>query len=616
VAEAGRRAATYIGEVASVQGGKVTIRLEPTSSTLMLIRGESYRIGQIGAFVRIPLGYSDLYAVATQTGASQETSPRHEEAGILEATEPTAQGFRWLTASLFGETSSGHFQRGVSQYPTVGDEVHVVTAPEMDTIYERSLGQDDLTIGRIASSSGIPARLRLSTLVTRHSTIVGSTGSGKSNLVAVIIEELSSGNFPSARVLVIDPHGEYSNVVPDASHVIRTGTDKGSGDERLHVPYWALPLDQLLALTMGDMPPVVVEHIRDRVRQLKVESASLLPEPLPVQAITADSPLPFSIRRLWYELEDEERATFAESSNQTEKTRNSRTNDGDQESLIPPAYPPATSFNTAPYPNRARRQISRQLDLLRSRIRDDQFDFMFSAEHPTAPDHDGRIAADLDSLLTSWIGSESPITILDVSGLPAEALGAVVGTLTRIVYDALFWSMNLPVGGRQQPLLIIVDEAHLFLPNGLDSPAHRTFSRIAKEGRKYGVGLMVVTQRPSDVDVNVLSQCGTMIALRVTNGLDRASVSGAVPDDLGGLTDMLPSLRTGEALVLGDALQIPSRVRVRSARSKPTGGDPLLPEAWLAERPGNQHYKMAIQNWRLRSTAATDTEKEIANEHA
>jgi DNA helicase HerA-like ATPase len=159
--------------------------------------------------------------------------------------------------------------------------------------------------------------------------------------------------------------------------------------------------------------------------------------------------------------------------------------------------------------------------------------------------------------------------VLDVSGVPAEVVAPIVGTMLRIIYDALFWGMKLPVGGRRQPLLVILDDAHRFLPDGADTPAHRAFSRIAKEGRKCGVGLMIVTQRPSDIDAAVLSQCGTMLALRMTNPQDRRAVHGSIPDDLGALVGLLPSLRTGEALVLGDALQVPSRIRVRKAREKP-----------------------------------------------
>jgi DNA helicase HerA-like ATPase len=176
--------------------------------------------------------------------------------------------------------------------------------------------------------------------------------------------------------------------------------------------------------------------------------------------------------------------------------------------------------------------------------------------------------------------------------------------MLNLVYEALYWGMALPVGGKQQPLLLMIDEAHRFLPRDADTATSRACGRIAKEGRKYGVGLMVVTQRPSDIDATVLSQCGTMIALRVTNGTDRAAVAATVPDDLGGLTALLPSLRTGEGLVLGDALQVPSRVRIDRAPARPVGDDPKLPDAWLNPRPALCNYTIALKAWRAQTTAA------------
>jgi hypothetical protein len=176
--------------------------------------------------------------------------------------------------------------------------------------------------------------------------------------------------------------------------------------------------------------------------------------------------------------------------------------------------------------------------------------------------------------------------------------------MLRVIYDMLFWAQDLPIGGREQPLLVVLDEAHRFIPEGADTPAHRTLSIIAKEGRKYGTGLMLVTQRPSEIDSAVLSQCGSLMALRITNGADRAKVAAAVPDDLGGLVDQLPSMRTGEAVFLGEVMPIPSRVRIRKAKKKPVGDDPKLPAAWQrAQRPDGALYSNALANWRAQSTA-------------
>jgi hypothetical protein len=608
--DAAGRESTFIGFVVSVQGSVIRARLRKTPSTLVMVGGESYRVGQIGAFVRLPLGYTQLYGVCTQVGADAAPAAAPEAAVLLDTDdrEELPEGYRWLTLVLFGESVGGHFDRGVGQYPTVGDEVHLVVPADLETIYRDRGDRDFIEIGRVASSAGIPARLQLSTLVSRHSCIVGSTGSGKSNLVAVVMEELSDG-FPSARVLVVDPHGEYGAAAGRPARVIRTGA---SGDEnRLRVPYWALPFDELIEMTMGGMQPRTLEALRDRVRDMKLEAAQHLADPPGPEAITADSPVPFSIRRLWFELEDRERMTFSSRNDQTEGTRLDPTDPGDVDTLRPPSYPPPTSYNTAPYRNQSAEGIGKQLDLLRMRLLDSSYAFMFDSDDPLHPDRDGRVEEDLAGLLAEWVGGKEPITVLDVSGVPAEVVAPIVGTMLRIVYDALFWGMKLPVGGRRQPLLVILDEAHRFLPEGSDTAAHRAFSRIAKEGRKYGVGLMIVTQRPSDIDAAVLSQCGTMLALRMTNPQDRGAVHGSIPDDLGDLTELLPSLRTGEALVLGDALQVPSRIRVRKAREKPEGEDPALPGAWLAEpRPDPGLYEQAVRNWRAQSTTASSTEED------
>lgn len=597
------RRATYVGQVASVRGGTIRIRLRDIPSTLVMVDGHSYRIGQVGAFLRIPQGYSDLYGVCTQVGADAAPARGPGEPVQLEALdfEDELQGYRWLTLALFGEALGGEFERGIGQYPAIGDEVHLVTPTDLLTIYGGENG-GDVVIGRIADSSAVPARLLLSALVSRHSCIVGSTGAGKSNLVAVLLEALCGDGFPSARLLVIDPHGEYASSLGDSAQVIRTGIGLPGGANRLRVPFWALPFDELIAIAMDDLPNHVVEPIRDRVRSMKLDAALHLTTPPPPETVTADSPIPFSLRRLWMELEHDERATYTCSNDQTDATRHPPIDAGDVSTLRPPEYPPATSYNSDPYISKKRRGIGRQLDLLRSRMLDGRYAFMFDPNDDLAPDAEGKINADLDTLVASWVGSAQPVTILDVSGLPGDVTSPVVGSMMRIVYDALFWAAGLDVGGRAQPLLVVVDEAHRFLPNGLDSPAHRCFSRIAKEGRKYGIGLMLVSQRPSDVDQGVLSQCGTMLALRLTNSHDRGAVANALPDDLGGLADLLPALRTGELIAVGDALQVPSRVRVRRATVKPVGDDPRMPEAWSRpERPDPAGYAQAINNWRTQT---------------
>lgn len=589
---------TLIGHIDSVKGGIVTIRLRDDVPTFMMVDGRSYRMGQVGAFLRIPLGYTNLYAVCTLVGAAA--------APFIEGNiQPP--GHRWLSATLFGESIGGIFERGVSQYPTIEDEVHLVTPQDMRVIYGSTEEDQSITVGHIAAASGISGQLDLGRLVTRHSAVVGSTGSGKSNFLAVLLEAIATQGYPSARVLVIDPHGEYASAVGDYAKVFKIRPDKNKKELPLHVPYWALPFDEMQAIALGQLQPAAESSIRDEVVTRKKEAIQHLHNPPPDAAVTADAPIPFSLKKLWFDLEDFERLTFKDK----ERTEPSdKIKEGDAETLVPNLYPAPNPGGKAPFANPRPRNIRKQLELMRSRLQDSRYTFLFRPGEGLTPDLEGNVDHDLHELVQSWVGHDKPLTILDVSGLPPEVLSTVVGTMIRIVYDLLYWAFDLPISGRNQPLLIVLEEAHIFLPQGGDSAAHRTIARIAKEGRKYGVGLCVVTQRPGEIESTVLSQCGTMIALRLTNNADRAKVEGAMPDDLGTLSGMLPALRTGEGIVLGEAMPIPSRIQFFKARKRPRGDDPLMPEAWRKKRPNNNQYALALANWRHQ----TDTSQEEPND--
>jgi hypothetical protein len=238
---------------------------------------------------------------------------------------------------------------------------------------------------------------------------------------------------------------------------------------------------------------------------------------------------------------------------------------------------------------------------MRSRLLDARFKFLFDPGQDFSPNPAGVVQSDLDKLVSSWVGHDRLMTVLDVSGIPSEILSPIVGSMLRVIYDVLFWAGDLPISGRNQPLLTVIDEAHLFVPNDQTSAAHRIIGRIAKEGRKYGVGLLVVSQRPSEVSNTILSQCGTIIAMRLLNEGDCAKVKAAMSDDLAGLTNMLPSLRTGEALIVGEAMPIPSRVRFKRAVEKPVGADPDLARKWKEQRPGAEPYAEALTRWRNQS---------------
>lgn len=607
---------TLIGQIISVTGSIVRVKIRKDTSALILIAGESHRVGQIGGFVKIPMGYSNLYAVCTQVGAgiTSDTDPSMVSAQILESSvTEVIDGQKWMTVVLFGEALGGRFQRGVGEYPTVGDEVHLVTSRDLEIIYDHHGDVTDmLSVGTVASSTGIPACLNVAGLVSRHSVVVGSTGSGKSNLVTVLLESIVNGSFPNARVVVIDPHGEYATALGRNARVFRINTSDPNSEYSLRIPFWALPFPELQHILFGELQPNIEAAIREEVLAMKLAAAKHLDPQPPLESLTADSPIPFSIKKLWYDLDRFERMTFKKTG-QAQDANSACTpiDEGNVESLVRAAYPAATPHNDPPYKNQKKRNIERKLDLMLSRLKDSRYSFLLTPGTDLEPGLDGKTQIDLDQVVQSWVGHERCVSVFDVSDVPSEVMSEVTGTMLRVIYETLYWAQDLPIGGREQPLLVVIDEAHLFVRQDGDSSAHRTLSMIAKEGRKYGVGLMLVTQRPSEVDSAILSQVGSFAALRLTNPTDRAAIAAAVPDDLGGLVGLLPSLRTGEGIFVGEVMPIPTRVRVREAARKPEGNDPKLPLVWQAERRTSATlYKEALRGWRSQSTRAASAPKE------
>ena len=231
------------------------------------------------------------------------------------------------------------------------------------------------------------------------------------------------------------------------------------------------------------------------------------------------------------------------------------------------------------------------------------------------PAPDGTIAKDLDELLAGWIGGPKPITILDLSGVPSSVLERLVGSILKVTYESLFWSREKSEGGVERPLLIVMEEAHRYLSSDKKGLASETVQRIAKEGRKYGVGAMVVSQRPSEVDETILSQCGTYFALRLSNPSDRARVQGTLPDGLVSLLEVLPVLRTGEAIIMGEAAKLPMRTRITlpAEKHQPKSGDPKVVSRWSLPRR-EEGYERMVASWRAQRPRAVIADAAITRQ--
>jgi len=583
---------TEIGEIDSINGNSISVKLfDNIKSNMPVIDGVVYRVGQIGSFVRIPLGYANLYAIVTQIGSGAIPDSLKE---IYYKDYDSFKNTSWINIVLAGEQVGKRFERGVTQYPTTGDKVHLVTINDLDIIYGGYEDSNSITVGNISVSESLDAKIDLDKLISRHCAIVGSTGSGKSNSVSVLLESIAKRNFPSSRILVIDPHGEYNDALSKYSRVIETNPKKV--ENKLYIPFWALPFNELMKIFSGTISDANREYIREKVVEAKIASADENKLDVTKESITADSPIPFSIKQLWFELDDFERQTYLERAKP--ETITAKTQIGDANKLKSNLYQPASAGGGSPFLNNQAKGILGFLDSVRNRLNDSSYNFLFNPGDFT-PNLQGEIKSDIDSLFMDWLGNPLPITILDLSGIPSEIMSSISGTLLKIIYDGLFWGVNTKVGGKNQPLLIVLEEAHSYLKAGEHSISSRTVQMIAKEGRKYGVGLLLVTQRPSELDETVLSQCGTIIALRMNNSKDRGHIRSAVQDELQSMVDLLPSLRTGEALISGEAVKIPSRLKFFKISNAPKSYDPKASEKWLQKIENTEtEYKRLLKSWR------------------
>ncbi|MFD3351140.1 ATP-binding protein [Alteromonas macleodii] len=617
---------TCLGVVQDVSDTTVSVTLTSKSITgFIYIEGQGYRVGQIGSFVRIPIGFNDLFGVVSQVGASAKPQSLSED----------NSDFRWMTIQLIGEGErNGSFRRGLSQYPTVGDEVHLISERELSRIYGQPNKPYFVRLGHISNANSIPALVDINKLVTRHSAVVGTTGSGKSTTVSSIMNAVANKeSYPSARVIMLDLHGEYGSALREKSNVFRLNSDaaRSSQNSDLFIPYWALSFDELCEVCFGEFNS---EKERNFVmeRVLRYKRDSLLSHPrrgVTEDTLSVDSPIPFSIHSMWYELFEETFGTYYSSRDGQPRDNLAYELDSNGEELrgnpangIPPTFKhiatganveKANKINYLPNtPN-----IGKQLLLLGSKLRIPRYNFIFKPGN-WMPCSEGNISEDLDKLFLGWLGSEKPISILDLSGVPTDILQTTIGALLRILYEALFWARNLSQGARHRPLLIVMEEAHIYLNELNKGMASHVVQRIVKEGRKYGIGAMIVSQRPSEINSTILSQCGTFIALRLNNSTDRGHIKSAVSDNLDGLTNMLPILRTGEAIVLGEAVKLPMRTIIEPPplNRRPDSQDPIIfdevpsdesqhPGGWGIAMEPTPNYSELIEAWRAQNPIIT-----------
>lgn len=573
---------TCIGRVRHVLGSTVTVALDTDlAGVAPIYRGQLQPIGQIGSLVRIPQGLVDLIATVNLVGIAELTGP-------LAPADDIQRDERWLQVQLLGEVdrATGRFQRGVGSYPGLDDPVHFATPKELGSVFAQP-DDEHVTLGRLAAAADVPLCLDASRFVVRHAAIVGSTGSGKTSAVASLIQAFVSGGWSAANIVIVDPHGEYAHALKDCASVRSV---LASGENGLRVPYWALPAADIVHVFTGARGGAT---FADRFAELVVEARRKFVEDaewltLDPTTITADTPVPFDIRPVWHKLDSENRETRTQASDPATSTQ---IDGGDPAALRSAEFKPYGAGGNPPHKGPMYSVYGTMPDLLRLGLLDPQLRFF------QKPVGDPKGSDPLIGAMQEWLGKKKPVSVLDFSGVPEEAADIAIGVVLNLLFEVCLRGELGGNGiGRANPVLVVLEEAHRYLGEGASTLTRESANRIAREGRKYGIGLLLVTQRPTELPKTALAQCGTIIALRLSNSDDQGTIKAALPDAVGGLAAVLPSLRTHEAIVSGEAVVLPARICINNPNPWPQAEDPSL-KPWRRE-PQLPDVGAALTAWR------------------
>ncbi|HEY0043018.1 MAG TPA: DUF87 domain-containing protein [Allosphingosinicella sp.] len=523
--------------------------------------GRILEIGGGGA--RIELDLARLNEIAGDSDPSIALS------GQVGGNVKLAHGSRWLLANVrnlkLHDSESGsvvaeidflgegeehpqthrlvNFKRGITGYPLPGAKVYPVSGDDMKQMFAAD-ERANIEIGTVYPTKDVRGALYIDALLGKHFALVGSTGTGKSTSAALIMHRICDA-APEGHIVMIDPHGEYSAAFKTVGEIFNV--------DNLAMPYWLMNFEEhceVLITTSGS------ERQRDQdilakcllIARSKNRAAEGMTK------LTVDSPIPYALSDLTSAITNEMGLL-------------NKAND------------------TAPY-----MRLKTKIDELKA---DPRYHFMFS----------GMLVADTMASFVSKIfrlpARGKPISIVDVSGVPSDITSVVVAVLSRLVFDYAIWSRNeVP-----RPVLLVCEEAHRYVPSdktGNGQAVRKILERIAKEGRKYGVALGLITQRPSDLAEGVLSQCGTIIAMRLNNERDQHFVKSAMPEGAKGFLDVIPALRNRECIVCGEGVSIPIRVSFDDLERdrRPASSDPLFSELWRQSGDEEAMVARVVRRWR------------------
>ncbi len=526
-------APTRLGRIVSISGLSLVAQIDPETcgagGTAELRKGE---------IVRMHCGAHRVFGMVTGLSIPMPENDGRAELYLAEI-------------ELVGETtpeSNGRFNRGVSRHPALGEILFLATPDDLETIYNFSCGAA-IAIGTLHQAEDRRAYASVDGMLGKHVAMLGSTGSGKSCAVALLLRRLLD-RHARAHIVLLDMHGEYAAAFPNRAEVLTPQT--------MDLPYWLFTADELAEIIVGNRDAGA--HADEAILLLKelipaARRAYAKTIQFPEHLVMLDTPTPYALREV-IRLIEEHMGRFDKS-----------------QPLI------------------AARWLKNRLETLRA---DTRFGFMFGGI--TVRD----TMADIMRRMFRIPVDGKPLTIVDLSGVPSEVLNVVLSVLCRITFDFALWSRG------EHPILLVCEEAHHYVPADPKSgfePTKNAVARIAKEGRKYGLSLAIVSQRPAEIDPTILSQCNTVVAFRITNARDQDIVRGVMADSATGLLDFLPSLSTGEAIMTGEAFPVPQRVALDELpeNQRPRSATADFSAKWSTADAGADSVAAIVDRWRRQS---------------
>jgi hypothetical protein len=595
-----------IGHIVEVAGTSVRVELDGDVTELTRTHeGRVYPIGQMGSVVKVHFGRRIVFGFVTLLRMRSEELI--EQGQVI----PPEADQRIMEVELFSEgtwqasKNSLKFTRGVSTFPLPRQGVYLLTRDEASALYTSAEGQrvgdeaDALVpFGTYVGADSAVCRANIDKMFSMHCAVLGSTGSGKSGAVAALLHSIlehkaKDNEVCHPRAVIIDPHAEYGEAFGDRAIVYRAydpiGHEQNLG-EPIDLPYWLMSAEEFRLLAIGKTEhEATSQHniIYKALTHARMVAASLV-EPAPTQHGTAapadggdpDTPRPKAgIDQSDLETFDRDKPRpfcLGEFVNHIIYLQGAKATKGVLESIAPGEF--AKTYKSV-------------LDKLAILRRDPRIKFMMANWVIGDP----SLAQILGQFVGNIVGSEQKdLRVLDISGLPNEVAGPLSAAVARLLFRYKVYQTQEERA--KDPILLVCEEAHRYVPDRGEAEyaaAQVAIRRIAREGRKYGIGLMLVSQRPADVESTVISQCGTWLVLRLTNQADQQHVSRFLPDGLSGMTKALPNLAQQEAIFVGEGAALPARIRIRDLQEAqlPRSHNARFAEGWSGPRLSDEELE-------------------------